>query len=163
MRRTIVLIISCAFIILAASTLFAQQVFFVQSVKAKVMAEPSFKSEVLAVIGKGAPVSVTGRQGRWVKVRTETTDGYLPSLILAAKPPLDRVGLIKGEGTSSIEHNVRRRASTYTSAAAARGLTEDDRRRISAEERANYSSLQRMESFVLSDEEVLKFSRGGKL
>lgn len=163
MRRISAILIGLFTAVILVSGTYAEQVLFVQSLKAKIMAEPSFKSDVLAVLAKGAQVSILSRQGRWIKVRTGETEGYLPTLILASNPPLERVGLIKGEGGAAIEHNVRRRASTYTSAAAARGLTEDDRRRVSAEEKANYSSLQRVESFTLSDDDVLKFSRGGKL
>ena len=163
MRRiSAILLILVAAIILAPAA-HAGTVSYVQSIKAKVLAEPSFRSEVVAVLSKGAPVSVLSRQGRWAKVKTGTTEGYLPTLILASNPPLDRIELIKGDGGASIEHNVRRRASTYTSAAAARGLTEDDRRRVSAEDKANYSSLERVERFTLSEDDVLKFSRGGKL
>jgi hypothetical protein len=60
-----------------------------------------------------------------------------------------------------LKEGVRRRASTYTSAAAARGLVQDDRRRLSRDEKIDYLGLENIEAVSISPEELAKFM-GGK-
>jgi uncharacterized protein YgiM (DUF1202 family) len=141
---------------LSGATLFAQQVYYVQSVKAKVLSAASFKSRLIAEVGRGYKLKALGKEGNWIKVKYGSLAGYVPALLLSPVPPIEKQGLIKGD-ESALRHNIRRRASTYTSAAAARGLTADDRRRLSKDEKVDYESLEQVESFTVSDAEVLKF------
>jgi len=147
---------------LSSSTLFAQTVYYVQSVKAKVMYGASFKSGVLGEVGKGYKFASSGREGTWVKVKFDDRDGYVSSLLVSTRPPLEKAGVIKAENTE-IKQGVRRRASSYTSAAAARGLAADDRRRLSKEEKVNYEALEKMESFMVSSDEVSRFMQESRL
>ncbi len=145
-----------------SSQLYAQTEYYVQSVRAKVMSGTSFKSPVLGEVDKGFKFISTGRQGSWVKVRFKDRDGYVSSLVLATHPPLPKAGVIRAED-AEIKQGVRRRASSYTSAAAARGLAQDDRRRLGKEEKADYDALDKIESFKLSPEEITRFTEGNKL
>ncbi len=138
-----------------ASSVMAAEV-YVQSVKAKVLNAPSFKAAVLAEVTKGYKFTVLGRQGSWVKVQLSAGEGYVPALLVSARPPLSSSGLIKAED-GEIKGSVRRRASTFTSAAAARGLAADDRRRLSMEEKVNYDALAEIESVKISDDELSRF------
>jgi hypothetical protein len=162
MRKMIVLSATIVAAVFFSSLLYAQTVYYVQSVKAKVMSGPSFKSGVIAEVSKGDKLTSSGREGSWIKVRFSNKDGYVSSLLVAAHPPFEKVGVIKGED-AEIKQGVRRRASSYTSAAAARGLAQDDRRRVSADEKADYASVDKMESFSLSSDEISRFREGGKL
>jgi hypothetical protein len=72
-----------------------------------------------------------------------------------------RKGLIKAD-ESDFRQGVRRRASTYTSAAAARGLAQDDRRRLSGEEKSDYAGVETIEAITVSDAEVIRFMEAGK-
>ncbi len=163
MRRTVFFPI-LLFLVLAvvqAYPLYAQQVYYVQSMRAKIMSAPSFKSRQVGEVGKGFKLTVLAKEGSWLKVKLGPSAGYVPALLLASTPPREKQGLIKGE-ESALQHNIRRRASTYTSAAAARGLTAEDRRRLSKEEKADFTSLEKIEAIVVPPEEVVKFSEGGK-
>lgn len=146
-----------------ASFLYAQQtVYYVQSIKAKVLSAPSFKGKVVAEVEKGSKLISTGREGSWIKVKIDKNrDGYVSSLLLSTHPPLAKAGIIRGED-AEIKQGVRRRASSYTSAAAARGLTRDDRQRLSKEERADYESLEKVESLKLSADEINRFMEENK-
>ncbi len=148
--------------VLYTTVLYAQTEYYVQSVKAKIMSGTSFKSPVLGEVGKGFKFLSSGKQGSWVRVRFKDRDGYISSLVVSTHPPLSRAGIIKAED-SEIKQGVRRRASSYTSAAAARGLAQDDRRRLSKEEKADYDSLDKVESFKLSPDEISRFMEGNKL
>jgi hypothetical protein len=154
--KRIVLLILVAGLALATRS-HADSICYVQSVKAKVMSDASFKSAVIAEIIRGFKLVSTGKEGNWVKVRFKNKDGYISSLLVSTHPPLDKAGIIKGE-EAEIRQGVRRRASSYTSAAAARGLTQDDRKRLNTEETADYASLEKVESFKLSDDELSRFT-----
>jgi hypothetical protein len=78
---------------------------------------------------------------------------------VSTHPPFEKTGVIKGED-AEISQGVRRRASSFTSAAAARGLAADDRKRLSKEEKIDYESLEKVEAFKLSDNEIALFMEG---
>jgi len=149
------LVLMAAALIATASPLFAEDV-YVQSMRAKVMAEASFKAKMIAEVNKGYKLTVLAKSGNWVKVKYGSFDGFVSALLVSNVPPMEKQTIIKGDEIA-LQTNVRRRASTYTSAAAARGLAADDRRRLSKEEKSDYDALDRMESFVVGDAEVLKF------
>ncbi len=156
-----------SFIALPAALLYAVVVsggeaYYVQSLKAKIMSAPSFKSGVLGEAAKGTRLVSSGREGSWVKVSFKGKDGYVSSMLLSNHAPLERVSMITGE-EGVIKQSVRRRASTYTSAAAARGLAADDRRRLSRDEKTDYGALEKIETFTLSADDVARFMEGKKL
>jgi hypothetical protein len=145
-----------------AAILWAQDIYFVQSQKARVMSAPSFKGKIMGEAGKGTKLISSGREGSWIKVGFYQKEGYVSSLLLSKYPPMEKQTLIKGN-EADLRQSVRRRASTYTSAAAARGLAQDDRRRLSAEEKADYGGLEKMESLSVSSHEVARFMEGNKI
>jgi len=151
-----------ATMVFSSSTIFAQTVYYVQSLKAKVMWEPSFKAAVMREVPKGQALTGLAKEGNWIKVKIDFETGYVSSLVVSKQPPLNRVSLIKAEG-QDIRQGVRRRASSYTSAAAARGLTQEGRKRLSKEEKADYFSLEKIESITVSREAVEKFMEGGSI
>jgi len=161
MRKTLlpaVMIITSVFF---STMLYAQTEYYVQSIKAKVMSGPSFKSTVITEVVKGFKLIASGREGSWVKVRIADKDGYVSSLLVSTHTPFEKIGLIKGD-EAEIKHGVRRRPSSYTSAAAARGLAKEDRTRLGQEEKADYDSLEKMEAFTLTPDEVALFMEGNK-
>ena len=162
MKKIAMLSIILMSVISFAAAAFAHGDYFVQSAKAKVMSAASFKSLVVGEVVKGHKFASLGKQGTWVKVKYEGKEGYVSALLLATHPPFEKVGIIKGD-ESDIKQDVRRRASSYTSAAAARGLAQDDRRRLSKEEKVDYESLDKVESFKVTSEELSRFMEGGKL
>lgn len=145
----------------SVSAVFAQDSYYVQSAKARVMAAPSFKAAVLGEASRGTKLSFVKREGRWVKVGFYGKEGYVPLLLVTSHPPLTTRGLIKAEDTD-FRQSVRRRASTYTSAAAARGLAQDDRRRLGGEEHADFAGLEKVEAFMVTEVEVARFQEGGR-
>lgn len=132
------------------------QSYFVQSAKVKVLRSPSFSAEIIDIVYKGYEFRAGDRAGSWIKVTHKGLTGYVPALLVSTRPPMDKVRIIRAD-EGQLSTGVRRRASTYTSAAAARGLAEDDRRRLSADEKANYTALERMEAFAVSDAEITSF------
>lgn len=144
-----------------AAVLHAEPVYYVQSASAKILLESSFKSKVIAEVGKGQMLTSTGQQGSWIKVKFNGKEGYVPSLLLSTHPPLEKTMVIKAED-SEITQGVRRRASSFTSAAAARGLTKEDRERGDVEEGVDMQALKKMESLTVTDDEIKQFKAGEK-
>ena len=144
-----------------AALLHAESAYYVQSAKAKILLSASFKSAVIAEVNKGQMLTSTGKEGSWVKVKFNGKDGYVPALLLATQPPLNKTEFIKAEDPE-IKQGVRRRASSFTSAAAARGLTKEDRKRADLEEGVDFIALNKMESLALTDAEITQFMNGGK-
>lgn len=146
-------------LVLAAGAAYAQETYYVQSKKAKIMMKPSFSGGTLGEVVKGTKLTSGVKEGSWVKVMYNNKTGYVSSFVVAKHAPLDREGVIRAD-QDDIKQNVRRRASTYTSAAAARGLTADDRRRLSTEEEVNYRALEKIEAFKVKEEEIVQFAEG---
>lgn len=148
-------------IVLFASPVLSAGAYYVQSTKAKVMSAPSFKASMLGEASRGTKLNVIAREGRWIKVNYYGKTGYVATLLVTPYPPLTMKGLIKAEDTD-FQQSVRRRASTYTSAAAARGLAQDDRRRLSGQEKVDYDGLARVEEFTVSEADLARFLEGAR-
>lgn len=146
--------------LLFMSALYGADVYYVQSLKAKVMASPSLKSDVIAEVEKGYKFIAIGREGSWIKMKFKDREGYVASVLVSEYPPMGKQGMITGEETT-IKEGARRRASTFVSAAAARGLTPEERKRLSKEGQANYEALEKMESISISEEELERFIKEG--
>ena len=156
---------SIAFLVLglalSASAVPAQTTYYVQSAKAKIMSAPSFKAATLGEASRGTKLTFLKKEGTWVKLSYYGKEGYVASILVSPYPPLAQAGMIKAEDTD-LQQGVRRRASTYTSAAAARGLAQDDRQRLSRDEKVDYGGLEKVEAFTVSPDEVTRFMEGGK-
>lgn len=147
--------------ILYAAFAHADAVYYVQSVNASVRAEPSFGAKVIAKVAKGQTLASISKQGSWIKVNVDGKEGYISSLLVSSHPPMQKQTVIKAED-EEIKPTARRRASSYTSAAAARGLTNEEKQRDGVEETSDYKALDKMEALKVSPEEVTKFKETGK-
>ena len=141
-------------------TLYAADVIYVQSLKAKIMSHPKFDSQLLGNVNRGDMLQVVESDSGWYKVSTESFDGWVNGLCVAEHPPMKKITVIKDD-IYDLEKNARRRSSTTTSAAAARGLTPAERRRLSEENYSDYYSLNELEDFTekISEEEVEAFKQ----
>lgn len=163
MRKSVLFFLFLVILLSVSSLAAAQDIYYVQSLKAKILSSPSFKAKVIGETSKGSKLVTIGREGSWVKVLlNRQIEGYVSSLLVSKYPPINRQSVIKGD-EAAIKQSVRRRASTYTSAAAARGLAQDDRRRLSTEDKLDYGGLEKMESVSVSPEEVARFMEGNRI
>jgi hypothetical protein len=80
----------------------------------------------------------------WTKVTAGSVTGWVNNLCIASSPPLDRVAVITNE-SADIGDKARKRASTMTSAAASRGLTDSERKRLGEAGGKNFKSLMEVE------------------
>ncbi len=160
--KKIIVVLMGVLVGMAAGTAYSLETYYVQSLKAKVLSAPSFKANVLGEAGKGTKLSAIGKQGSWIKVSYYEKEGYVAAILLSSAPPLARPSLFKTD-TSELKQGVRRRASTYTSAAAARGLAADDRRRLGGEDKLDYDGLEKVERYAVPEADLVRFMEGGKI
>ncbi len=146
---------------LCAFPVFADSIYFVQSATAKVMSQPSFQSEVIATLKRGDKFNAPKRLGNWIKITRNGKQGYVSALLVANHAPLNKLEVVRAEDVA-INNGVRRRASSFSSAAAARGLTKEDRKRADEENKADYSAVTKMESTLVKEDEVTHFVESEK-
>jgi uncharacterized protein YgiM (DUF1202 family) len=149
--KFLALVISVMFLLAASSS-----VIYVQSSKAKIMKSPSFKSKVVLTAKKGQELNVIKKKGRWYQVKAKGKTGWVSRLLVSKSKPIKKVSVF-AKADRDISKSARRRASVMTTAAAARGLAEDDRRRLGAEMKMDYAAIERMESLSVSEAEVDDF------
>ncbi len=144
---------------LTLSLSFASEILYVQSLKAPLLSEPKLGSKELASIRKGESLKVIEKREGWFKVEYKNTQGWVSSLLLSNQEPMGKVSVF--EEDKSLKETARRRASSYTTAAAARGLLED-RARVSQKYMLDLSSIKWLEGIKIEEEEVLKFLEEGR-
>src|SRR5512147_2903210 len=124
MAKTIVMSVFIAVALWHAPALHAADEYYVQSVKAKVMSGPTFKSAVLGEVDKGYKFISSGKEGGWIKVKYNNGDGYVHSLVLLTHPPKENLWVITGE-EEALRRGFRRRASSSIGIEAESGFDRD--------------------------------------
>lgn len=151
------------FLLLLASLFIAPlgqaTVYYVQSVKAPILSDTSFGSPKLAEASKGEALQEVENKGSWHKVIYNNKTGWVSRLLIGTKPPADRISVLVGT-SENLESGARKRASAFTTAAAARGFAED-RSRVSDKYKSNFGALERMEAVEISDEVAMAFLQEG--
>lgn len=160
MKKILVLFL---ILIFYATNAFATQL-YVKSVRAKILSKPSFRSKIVGIAKRGAIVEEIKRRGKWVEVKYKTTKGlrkgWVSKYLVSTKRPMKRVSLLARGG--SLQKTSRRRASAFTSVAAARGLTDYDRARVGRKGYAvDFAALDRMDKINITEDEALKFIEQG--
>ena len=146
--------------LLYASLSFADTSYYVQSTNATVRSGPSFGAKVVAKVSKGQMLSSTSKSGDWIQVKIDGKEGYISHLLVTTHPPIDKTTVIKAD-EQEIKPTARRRASSFTSAAAARGLTDEEKKHEGVE-KADYKAVDKMEAVKVTPDEVKKFKETGK-
>ena len=139
----------------AAGAFAADQV-YVQSKRAKLLEAPDFRAATVLVAEKGVALAVLEEGPRWMRVRLDDSEGWVPLLVVGEKPPLEKVSVLD-QGAEEVNQATRRRAASASSAGATRGLMEDTRRRSTAATDADFDALARMESLEIPESEVEAF------
>lgn len=132
---------------------------FVQSVKAPILAAPSLGSPRITEVVKGDMLKEVEKKDSWHKVSYKDKTGWVSRLLVGPKPPIGKVSVLE-ETEEKLEKGVRKRASAFTTAAAARGLAED-RARISDKFRVDFQGVETMEALNITDDEAVRFLQEG--
>ena len=134
---------------------------FVKSLKAPLLKEAKISSEVLSNLERGDKVSAGAAEGAFIQVLVSGKKGYVNKLFLSDKPLAEKNSILDKD--VDISSKARKRASGFTSAAAARGLKEDSDqifKTLGAE--ANPAEFKKMQTFLIKDQEGLDFIQDDK-
>ena len=148
----VIILVGLSFTAVAAGSL------YVQSDKAKLSAAPSFGAASVATLKKGDELAVIQAQNGWYRVHAHGKTGWIPRLLVSKHKPISRISVLSGE-KDSVKPTARRRASNVTTAGAARGLVNDDRRRANPDGAADYEAVQSMESDTIPQKDVEAFGK----
>ena len=161
MKKQFLMVMMLAGVLYSTLASAAETVYYVQSTNATILAAPKFGSKVISKATKGDTLTSVSQEGRWVKVKVDGKFGYISSFLVSNHPPLEKQTVIKAN-EEEIKPNARRRASSFTSAAAARGLTTDGNKDDADKNAPDYPAVEKMESMKVSPAEVSKFKETGK-
>lgn len=140
----------------------AEDVLFVQPFKAKIFSKPSISSDVLGTVESGFKFSSTGREGSWVKLDFKGKHGFIPAVQAAKTPPLGKVAAQSGEAGPKLGARARTSSSSAV-VAGMKGLTYEDRARVTKGERSDFGALDKVDALKISPEELKQFQlEGGK-
>ncbi|OHD36681.1 MAG: hypothetical protein A2015_00930 [Spirochaetes bacterium GWF1_31_7] len=123
--------------------------------------QPDSGSDKLGILKQAQKVTIVSNSGEWMKIKTDTFEGFVNSRFIGDQPAIVLASVADGRKDMA-NVDVRKRASTYTSSAAAiRGLSSENVR-----ERENvafndydFNSIKWIETnFSFSSEEVISFS-----
>ncbi|AMV70904.1 hypothetical protein JCM30471_27110 [Desulfuromonas carbonis] len=132
---------------------------FVQSVKAALLGQPQLGAVRVAEVEQGAALPVVKQQGAWYQVRYQDQQAWISRLLVADQPPGGKVSLLVSD-EADLASGARRRASSFTTAAAARGLSEDRKRLDGGFWTADMSQVEKVEKLKVTQSEVLEFLKG---
>ncbi|MCS6875801.1 MAG: SH3 domain-containing protein [Aquificaceae bacterium] len=135
-----------------ASLSLSAELLYVQSLKAPLLAEPKLGSKEIASAPRGEKLRVIKKEGQWFMVEYNKTEGWTLSTLLSKQPPIEKVNTAEEKDVT--RETARRRASGYTTAAAARGLIEE-RARANEKYRLDFEAIRWLERIKVSDEEVM--------
>lgn len=142
------------FTFVASFSVYAQEL-YVKSLLANVLSAPAGSSKKIAVLKRGEKISVIEKKDTWVRIRNDKISGWLQVVLLSETEPQKRVSLL--ESDVDISTSARKRASGFTSTAAARGLAESGRKRIGLMQRPDYDALERMEKTKADETRSVEF------
>jgi hypothetical protein len=127
---------------------------YVQAARVDLRGAPALTAPKLATLTRGEPLTRLEESGGWYRVQHGEQTGWLPRLMVGRQQPGATVSALDN-AQQPLGSEARRRASQFTSAAAARGLAA--RTRVSSSSLPDYQALQRMDSFAVDEDEALRF------
>jgi hypothetical protein len=153
---------SLLFLLVVISPVCAEDVLFIQPFKAKIFSKSSISSDVIATVDSGYQLVSTGREGSWVKLTFKGKTGFIPAAQTAKTPPLGKSSGQSGEPGTKL--GARARTSTSSAVVAGmKGLTYEDRARVTKGDRSDFETLEKVDSLKISPDELKQFQlEGGK-
>lgn len=134
----------------------AEDVLYVMSKRAKILASPAFGSATIVNVLKGEKIISIDKNTNWYKVKYHEKVGWLSRLSVSSHPPMKRKRRMASID-QKMQDNSRRRASSVSTTAAVRGLSHIDRSRVNSKDIMNFASLEKMEALQINEAEVLAF------
>ena len=145
---------SLVLLLLGSSVIFAETL-YVKSFQAFLLEEPKASAKKLKQLDRGTAVETLQTQGVWIQVKVGEAQGWLSKMVLAETVAGEKVSLLASN--VDLSSDARRRASTYSSTAAARGLVRSGQERINSRTTTNFEVLAALEAQIINESEAVHF------
>jgi hypothetical protein len=161
-QKSVLLVAFCLMSLLFTAAAFSEEVLFVQPFKAKIFAKQSIVSEVLGSVDSGFQFVSAGRDGNWVKLDFKGKQGFIPAVQTAKTPPLGKSSSQGAETSPKLGARARTSSSSAV-VAGMKGLTYEDRARVTKGERSDFEALDKVDELKTTLDELRVFQlEGGK-
>lgn len=137
----------------------ANRVVYVQGAQAPLYAAPRLGGPPVILVGQGTPLTVTGENKRWYRVRGNQKSGWVVKFMVGDNPPVASDG-VPDAAVEVLMQRARVRPSTYSTTAAARGLRAGGEGLVEAQG-VDYQGVARMEGLQPTASEVTSFFNTG--
>lgn len=129
---------------------------YVKGLWANMMESPDAKSTKIFQVPRSSAVEVSKEIDVWSEITFQGKKGYVPTLALTPTIP-QAVTSVLNSSDIDISTKSRKRASQFTSAAAARGLKESTYDFSKSQYEADFKALAKMESFRVKQQKGWAF------
>lgn len=163
MKNECVLLVAITLLYLTfTATAFSEESLFVQPYRVKIYAKPSIAAEVLGSADSGFQFVPAGREGSWVKLAFKGKQGFIPVVQTAKTPPLGKSASQAAEAAPKLGARARTSSSSAV-VAGMKGLTYEDRARVTKGDRSDFEALEKVEALKITPDELKVFQQeGGK-
>ena len=131
------------------------ETFYIKSLQAPLLESPDPKAKIKTAISRGTEVKSEKVEDLFVKINFNNQVGYINKLFLSSTPVVNKSSILNEN--VDITSKARKRASGFTSAAAARGLKEDSDDIFKNLGDADVLELKKMEALLVNDKLGFKF------
>lgn len=156
----LVLFILMSMLNIAAETPEKKQLLYVFSKSASLLDQSSAGAKVLQTLTKGQELSQLEIKDAWVRVSVNGKAGWVSKyLVSATKPSLEKTDMESMQ--INLKKESRKRASAYSTAASARGLSADVA--TTRDIKSDMQAVKKMEENKVKSQDVQKFIKDGNL
>lgn len=128
---------------------------YIRSYQTFLLNSPERKAQKLVKLKRGTAVEQIRSEGKWINVTVNNQKGWLPKNVLTKKPVKKGRSLLSKK--VDIATKARKRASSYSSTAAARGLTTVDQSGGDSLYEPDYQALELVEAREIDEAEAVNF------
>lgn len=139
---------------------FAEEALFVQPYRVKIYAKPSIAAEVLGSVDSGFQFVPAGRERNWVKLPFKGKQGFIPAVQTARTPPLGKSATQASDDAPKLGARARTSSSSAV-VAGMKGLTYEDRARITKGEMSDFETLDKVDALKITPDELKQFQLEG--
>ncbi|RAP33046.1 hypothetical protein DID77_03705 [Candidatus Marinamargulisbacteria bacterium SCGC AG-439-L15] len=132
-----------------------EQTLYIKSMQTNIHSQSAPSSPIITTLKRGEKVQKIDEKKPWIKIKTSSHEGWVHGFAVSKSAPQKRVSILAQK--QDIASSARKRARTFTSAAAARGLAESGKKSIRAKQLPDYESLSKLEDTIIDEVEAVRF------
>ena len=140
---------------IASSSSDPKNLVYTKSFETKVLEKPNKTSKITSKLKRGSAVEKIGEKSPWVNIKMDSINGWVHQLALTTNKPKKRVSLL--ESQKDLSTSSRKRARTFTSAAAARGLAKSGDDTLDNRQLPDFEALSQLEKQGIDEDSAIVF------